>query len=163
MHAFFHPIDAALGFHCECHAECALRWYNALSKTGIWPLIDYDLKSVKDILQDPGTINFTCQLPDYVCDACKANFDHSKVREMRLATNNSFDGLCMDCMVRSSSESGEVKEQYWAGDRLREWSDNCRMPHGQPTWFFSFLGLPDEMTIHQFLMKNLNPEDWAFE
>ena len=156
MHAFFHPIDEALNINrdCACKSGCVTRWYNALSKTGIWPLVDYDLKSVKDILQDPGTLNFACTLPDNACDDCKATFDHSKVREMGLTANYSFDGLCMDCMVRSGSQSREVKEIYWVADRSRKWSENCRLPHGRPTWFFSYLGDKNEMTIHQFLMNN---------
>lgn len=57
-------------------------------------------------------------------------------------TREYFDGLCLDCMDRSKSKTGDEDSDYWRHHQLQEgeWDHGCRVRHGEPTWYFSFLG-----------------------
>ena len=51
-----------------------------------------------------------------------------------------FDGLCLDCLDRIKSKTQSSHDDYWEVDRIKQWDKNCRVKHGQATWYFSFLG-----------------------
>ncbi|KAF3014571.1 hypothetical protein E8E15_003153 [Penicillium rubens] len=50
-----------------------------------------------------------------------------------------FDGLCLDCMKNHPNENSE----YWALGTRRVYDSTCRISHGEPTWYFSFMGRRD--------------------
>ncbi|TGO30922.1 hypothetical protein BPAE_0002g00120 [Botrytis paeoniae] len=82
-----------------------------------------------------------------------------------------FHGLCLDCVdaskvtTRTNGNPRRANEDedglgmstsdqaYWEHDRKGEWSLNCRIDHGQPTWYFSFMGRPSSMNMHRKKMK----------
>ncbi|PYH86447.1 hypothetical protein BO82DRAFT_397619 [Aspergillus uvarum CBS 121591] len=54
-----------------------------------------------------------------------------------------FDGLCLDCMdlTKNLHKGGDRDRDYWAYMRPRDrYDENCRIKHGEPTWYFSFMG-----------------------
>ncbi|RHZ68423.1 hypothetical protein CDV55_104637 [Aspergillus turcosus] len=54
-----------------------------------------------------------------------------------------FDGLCLDCMDRTKDlKVDRNKDQdYWFHHLWQESYDRkCRISHGEPTWYFSFMG-----------------------
>lgn len=53
-----------------------------------------------------------------------------------------FDGLCLDCMDLSKDlrSGGDRDDDYWMHNVLRNWDRGCRIKHGEPTWYFSFMG-----------------------
>jgi hypothetical protein len=54
-----------------------------------------------------------------------------------------FDGLCLDCMVRTKAVmlDHNTDQDYWFHHRWEESYDrDCRIAHGEPTWYFSFMG-----------------------
>lgn len=61
---------------------------------------------------------------------------------VRRQVDEYFDGLCLDCMDRSKAKAQTHDTGYWLYDDMQwgEWSRHCRSNHGQPTWYFSFLG-----------------------
>lgn len=155
LKALFDPIDNALKLTCPCKDASLVSWCKALSKSGIWPLADHDTKSVRDILQHPGTIHFRCVLPAEACEACKANFQPSKISRARDGSLTTFDGMCLDCMARSKGGQNGTNRSYWVHDTQRQWDTNCRINHGQATWFFSFLGKKKDMDDYENRKMNM--------
>ncbi|PYI31593.1 hypothetical protein BP00DRAFT_446416 [Aspergillus indologenus CBS 114.80] len=54
-----------------------------------------------------------------------------------------FDGLCLDCMdlTKNLHKGGDRDRDYWAYMLPRDrYDENCRIKHGEPTWYFSFMG-----------------------
>ncbi|OJJ96891.1 hypothetical protein ASPACDRAFT_46419 [Aspergillus aculeatus ATCC 16872] len=54
-----------------------------------------------------------------------------------------FDGLCLDCMdhTKNLEKGGDRDRDYWAYMLPRDRYDvGCRIKHGEPTWYFSFMG-----------------------
>ncbi|PYI16945.1 hypothetical protein BO99DRAFT_424316 [Aspergillus violaceofuscus CBS 115571] len=54
-----------------------------------------------------------------------------------------FDGLCLDCMdlTKNLHKGGDRDRDYWAYMLPRDRYDkDCRIKHGEPTWYFSFMG-----------------------
>jgi len=111
-------------------------------------------KSIREILFSPGFIDFECKVAPGTCAACIHKCDPYKVEETRVKLLSDFHGLCLDCMELSRSKINEnVDEDYWLHDEHRSWDRGCRISHGQPTWYFSFMGRRAEMKAHQ-IKKN---------
>lgn len=54
-----------------------------------------------------------------------------------------FDGLCLDCMDSSKNvrPGGDEDDDYWVYSQTRgAYDGGCRVSHGEPTWYFSFMG-----------------------
>ncbi|KAI9933730.1 hypothetical protein ASPWEDRAFT_179674 [Aspergillus wentii DTO 134E9] len=65
------------------------------------------------------------------------------VRRARKETAEYFDGLCLDCMntTKNIRLRGDEDDDYWLHNEGRDrYDDGCRISHGQPTWYFSFMG-----------------------
>ncbi|KAI0013958.1 hypothetical protein F4779DRAFT_639098 [Xylariaceae sp. FL0662B] len=58
-----------------------------------------------------------------------------------------FDGLCLDCMHKF--KTGDEHSDYWEHGRLYEFDRGCRFKHGQPTWYFSYMGRREIMSKFQ--------------
>lgn len=43
-------------------------------------------------------------------------------------------------MDASKPKIGDADEDYWRHEEDEKWDDGCRISHGQPTWYFSFMG-----------------------
>ncbi|KAF4228820.1 hypothetical protein CNMCM8980_005580 [Aspergillus fumigatiaffinis] len=65
------------------------------------------------------------------------------VRQAIARVSGYFDGLCLDCMDRTKDLQVErSKDQdYWFHNQWEKFYDrDCRISHGEPTWYFSFMG-----------------------
>jgi hypothetical protein len=71
------------------------------------------------------------------CDTCNIRWNDS-IQEAIDSTKSNFSGLCMDCMDNSR---GSTDENYWLRwDLLAGWDSECRISHGQHTWYVSWCG-----------------------
>ncbi|KAI1115021.1 hypothetical protein F5Y14DRAFT_450380 [Nemania sp. NC0429] len=59
-----------------------------------------------------------------------------------------FGGLCLDCMHKFKN-GGDDDDDYFAHDRPGNHDRGCRVRHGQPTWYFSYMGRRELMVRHQ--------------
>ncbi|KUJ21786.1 uncharacterized protein LY89DRAFT_637739 [Mollisia scopiformis] len=151
LRGLFDPVAAFLEAKCDCKANALFAYHIGLSKTGIWPIHDHHKKSVQDILDSPGMINFQCTIPDGACSSCRSRLSSTKVTELRRKILNDFHGLCLDCMTMT--KTGDIDSDYWDHDRMHEWDAGCRIQHSQPTWYFSYMGRKTDMKNHQKAMK----------
>ena len=65
-----------------------------------------------------------------------------------------FDGLCLDCMDKTNAKTADFDSDYWHHNDLKEdeWHEGCREKHGEPTWYFSFMGRREDR--EQFFKRN---------
>lgn len=71
------------------------------------------------------------------CVFCDQNWG-SKVQDAISKVSDYFDGLCLDCLRRSK----DTDTEYWSlcGRDWDRYDDACRVSHGEPTHYFSFMG-----------------------
>lgn len=110
----------------------------------MWPLEQVGQKySVGDILCR--LEGFSYDAPTWACCVCRADYGTFVANTLN-HVGTYFDGLCLDCMDRSKSRSGDTDEDYWQHNNLSETDviENCRFEHKQPTWYFSFMGRKED-------------------
>lgn len=113
-----------------------------LHRIGVRPLDgDIHKNCVRDILDrlvnfDNDTITNSHPESAQICNSCSRSWKRV-VEYTRRQVESYFDGLCLDCMQNTPDENSE----YWALDTPGYVYDNtCRIRHGEPTWYFSFMG-----------------------
>lgn len=57
--------------------------------------------------------------------------------------DDSFKGLCLDCLTKTKFESED--DDYWNHCHNFEFDYGCTVKHGQPTWYFSYMGRPEAL------------------
>lgn len=75
------------------------------------------------------------------CYYCNTSWDAIVLRAAKTVAEY-FDGLCLDCMDISKDlrSYGDRDADYWEHNELEMWDTDCRIRHGEPTWYFSFMG-----------------------
>ncbi|KAF7864262.1 uncharacterized protein EAF02_010230 [Botrytis sinoallii] len=148
LKGLFTPVGAFLGQRCECKKDSLYEYCTGLSLTGIWPLETHMKKSAQEILDTFD--DFQCDIPENACNACRIRLSDSSIERTGEQIQEHFDGLCLDCMSISKPKDGKnVDAAYWQHDTLRQYSMGCRVQHGQPTWYWSFMGRRTQMQAHQ--------------
>ncbi|KAM0721906.1 hypothetical protein Q7P37_002831 [Cladosporium fusiforme] len=140
---------------CLKSSSCAYRkhvlwnYFTALENTSAWPIeITGSKKSINDLLSllrakinysDPHPEDKTCTDISHCGQQYQALVNKSVERTQRY-----FDGLCLDCMNHSKTESMDA--DYWIHNEPGvQWDVHCRIHHGEPTWYFSFMGRKENM------------------
>ncbi|KAJ4372991.1 hypothetical protein N0V83_003282 [Neocucurbitaria cava] len=94
------------------------------------------------------------------CSVCTVWNWKELVEHAVVVTEHYFDGLCLDCMNRSRLPRGKDPDtEYWnanGSDGVGRWDSKCRITHGQPTWYHSFLGRHED---RQFFLKDGRDDD----
>lgn len=66
----------------------------------------------------------------------------------RVEMDNSFAGLCLDCLPKTKFECDDADYwDYWMESQYLH--HGCTVPHGQSTWYFSFMARPENMKQSQ--------------
>ena len=109
---------------------------------------------VNDILD--ALENFSYQPAVITCSWCIQDYTGMMDSAVK-KTRKYFDGLCLDCMDPSKPKTGDEDSDYWQHNELREgeWDSGCRVNHGQPTWYFSFMGRKERRDL---LLKHLRQQ-----
>jgi hypothetical protein len=147
LRELFNPVSVFLEMECDCKEKSLFAYNKGLSKTGIWPLHDHYKKSIQQILNSPGFLKFECTVPEKACMTCRSKLSVTAIETIRRELSNNFHGLCLDCI--NMTKSGDVDYDYWEHDLEREWDLGCRISHGQPSWYFSFMGRKTDMKNHK--------------
>jgi hypothetical protein len=83
--------------------------------------------------------NFKWEKLPNSCENCDRD-PTGAVRRIQAKVRNVFDGLCLDCMDKHKSKTGDQHSDYWLHNKLDEWDTGCHITHGQSTWYYSFMG-----------------------
>ncbi|CAG8898005.1 unnamed protein product [Penicillium egyptiacum] len=129
---------------CDCAAQNIFSYMRELHRIGVKPLdSDIHKNCVLDILNRLANFDED-KMADRdpwvpTCEACSHSWKRL-VGHAQRHVQNYFDGLCLDCMKNQPNENSE----YWAfGTPRYEYDGTCRISHGEPTWYFSFMGRRD--------------------
>ncbi|RAH40447.1 uncharacterized protein BO95DRAFT_457380 [Aspergillus brunneoviolaceus CBS 621.78] len=127
-----------------CCERTVFEFFRELQRIGVWPFeecmrhssIDdlvfrmerFDASKMREYT-DPGTRK------PVDCTHCGCNWE-AAVAGAAKRVEGYFDGLCLDCMdnTKNLEKGGDRDRDYWAYDV------GCRIKHGEPTWYFSFMG-----------------------
>lgn len=83
--------------------------------------------------------DFTYEPQETACDRCDDDFK-GVVKGAQKETQTHFEGLCLDCMNKHKAKTYDEDTDYWYHNKIRQWDQGCRVTHGEPTWYFSFMG-----------------------
>jgi hypothetical protein len=92
--------------------------------------------------------HFACEVAENTCTTCRRLLRDTSIDQIHENIQKNFEGLCLDCMDFSSGSAQETKN-YLRRDLGEQYDDGCRISHGQPTWYWSYMGRRTEMQAHQ--------------
>ncbi|KAF7941278.1 hypothetical protein BELL_0001g00280 [Botrytis elliptica] len=142
----FGPLDWFIHQRCSCKEFSSFAYTTGLSKMEIWPIESAGKKSIQEILNSFD--KFVCTIPERACMNCIAHLNSVAIKRIRNEIQSSFHGLCLDCM-QNSSEGSDMAFVYYQNDLEKEYSGNCRICHGQSSWYWSNMGKKEDMQAHQ--------------
>ncbi|KAG9233742.1 hypothetical protein BJ875DRAFT_511349 [Amylocarpus encephaloides] len=118
---------------CKCRALVLLHFFDALGKTGMFPLHKRlhgkNGISIKDAIKSLQFFKY--EKPPNACPSCSRNFDSLFHQNLNNVLKN-FKGICLDCVMEPLDLNGVT-------DQERFWDLGCEMRHDQPSWYFSWL------------------------
>ena len=138
----YKPIKDLLWSTCKCKGDTLWGYEKALTTARVWPLEDVgrntNMHTIIERLQ-----KFTYKVAANACMRCHGSrYDTIALRASEV-THNYFNGLCLDCMARKNPKLRDHDDDYRNHSKFRSedgWFKDCRVPHKQPTWYYSFMG-----------------------
>ncbi|QDS75098.1 hypothetical protein FKW77_007093 [Venturia effusa] len=127
---------------CTCRADTVSGYERALQRTQAYPLEEtWHKNCADDILSRLKDFGYT--VPSGACGNCTQNYTR-EIAHAISGVRTYFDGLCLDCMnasKRKTSRDEKLDENdvYWIHNQTRQWDEDCRVTHGQPTWYYSYM------------------------
>lgn len=125
---------------CSCKEVTLFNYQKALTDIKVWPLEDIAQHTPMCTIIERLS-KFSFEPKPSACNNCRSSYK-AIVELARSRTRGYFDGLCLDCMDKSKSKTDDEDTDYWEHNNLDE-DDvirGCRTSHGQPTWYFSYMG-----------------------
>jgi len=149
----FAPNDRLLKAICPCKEVTLYSYEKALYNIKVWPLERIaQITPMIEILQRLDS--FRVEAKKGACASCRNDYQRT-VKLAQSQTRTYFDGLCLDCMDKSKAKAkkGDEDDDYWRHNDVPDdqLSRDCRTTHGQPTWYFSYMGRKE--TIDRFLRE----------
>ncbi|GLA02321.1 hypothetical protein AnigIFM60653_001724 [Aspergillus niger] len=135
---------------CSCKELTTFEYLRELGRIEVWPLEDsMRNQSIQEMLERLSLFDaknmrsYTNPRTGKVgsCISCNQSWGDI-VLKAASTVSKYFDGLCLDCMDLSKDlrSGGDRDDDYWMHNELRNWDRGCRIKHGEPTWYFSFMG-----------------------
>lgn len=124
---------------CECRKATEFDYLDKLIVREVFPIDDYTGKnSINTLLNRLHGFSYVPAASS--CHYCNPGW--TDLVDTAVETVRGYSqGLCLDCMDRSRVRDDDA--EYWrkcgAGDDGR-WDGKCRVKHGEPTWYVSWLG-----------------------
>ncbi|KAI9710570.1 MAG: hypothetical protein M1820_002706 [Bogoriella megaspora] len=143
----FGAISPLLAAECSCKEATFFGYFKEMFELRVFPFEttfkDIHLHTMTHRLRD-----FSYEAAETACTSCKRNYN-AVVSRAASRADGYFDGLCLDCMDASKPKTGDTDDDYWQHNKLKQWDKTCRVNHGQPTWYFSYMGRREDMRKHQ--------------
>ncbi|KAH8811982.1 hypothetical protein F5884DRAFT_297420 [Xylogone sp. PMI_703] len=137
---------------CDCRVQGLYNFEEALHDTGVWPLESTmsgrGKKSISEVLAALRSFDYTAPASDIGHHQCSESHVEESIHEAIRKVASNFDGLCLDCIDRL--KTGDIDNDYWRhAERGRKWDKDCRINHGQPTWYFSWVARKHVQDAHE--------------
>ena len=144
-HGMFEPNEDLLTARCDCRKETLFDYEKHLFDIEVWPLEKMAAKtSINGLLMRLDKFGYHAK--SSACANCRKDYKVI-IERVIVRVRSYFDGLCLDCMDRSKPKLQDRDADYWNHNFLdeEEWSLGCRFSHGEPSWYFSFMGRKEDM------------------
>ncbi|KAF2127412.1 hypothetical protein P153DRAFT_345064 [Dothidotthia symphoricarpi CBS 119687] len=128
---------------CTCWDATIGRYQYALTKIDAWPVDDVlNHSSISQVVRRLKGFQYN-HVPK--CKRCRGIDWETIVLKAQSNTDGYFNGMCLDCMDRSKPKGEDLDDEYEKHNESvgGRWDTRCRIKHGQPTWYISWLGRPD--------------------
>ncbi|KAI4629172.1 uncharacterized protein J4E87_003433 [Alternaria ethzedia] len=128
---------------CSCWDATIGRYQLALTKCDAWPVDDVlNYSSIGQVVRRLKAFDYAYTAK---CNRCRSIDWESTVLKAMSNTLGYFNGMCLDCMDRSKPRGDNLDDEYEKHNQSvgGRWDTKCRIKHGQPTWYISWLGRPD--------------------
>lgn len=135
---------------CKCKEYTVFYYLCELRRVDIWPmeeistresintmlewLNDFDEEKMRSKISSSA---FGSKALCYRCNRSWKQIVDAAIKKVK----KYFAGLCLDCMGKSKRFRLDIDGHYWRHDESRErYDEGCRVRHGEPTHYFSFMG-----------------------
>lgn len=161
--ALYDTVDILLEYaECELKKDVLWEYFTSLNKTKLWPLERYAKRfSINRLLENLEAFEYADPHPTGTCNDDSCGQDFKWVVEQAISrTETHFDGLCLGKVVFCSQHSKAVltvtdcmkvsramddpKRLNNYHDTDNDWSEGCRVKHGESTFYHSDLGRKDK-------------------
>lgn len=143
----YKPVAEFIDAESSCTEKIPFEYEKVLYRMGVWPLDrSWSKRQVSQILD--GLNTFSYKAPQSACRFCQKDYE-KHVRDAVNYVRRYFDGLCLDCMDKSKPKTEDYDLDYWYHSELGStgqsgWDSGCCVRHGEPTWYFSFMGRKED-------------------
>lgn len=140
-HGLFVPNEKLLRAYCNCKERTLFGYEKTLYDLKVPPSdTNVQKRPILDMLRSLDKFQYKAS-GAYCRGPCSQNFNN-QVKVTVARVREYFQGLCLDCMNHTNPKTGDTDMDYWRHGDLSpdEWSRGCRLSHGEPTWYFSYMG-----------------------
>jgi hypothetical protein len=113
-------------------------------KIGCWPIASAAKRhTISELVKKLSLFDYTSTAT--TCESGVCRHDFKKCVELAIArANDAFEGLCLDCMQRSTLVTGQDIETFTEKTTPYNffWDADCRFGHGRASWCYSWTGPP---------------------
>lgn len=113
--------------NCLKRAEAIEACLVEVTETKIWPLRSQRKQSIQAIIDSPGLVNRHYRKVEGACLACDNNLRGKEVRSVRDEILMHWEGLCLDCVNTSRTNSRDRYVVYGSSDSDKTWGTDCRL------------------------------------
>ncbi|KAJ5618696.1 hypothetical protein N7528_006807 [Penicillium herquei] len=137
----FNGIQPIFSSECSCKEITVFDFLQELVRLDVWcpwsnVFYRSSISQILERLEDFDAANI--RRPNRDCYRCNIR-SQSCVEAASEKVAGYFDGMCLDCMKQEANPRSE----YWRTrryERYERYDDECRIRHGEPSWYFSFMG-----------------------
>ncbi|KAL9085962.1 MAG: hypothetical protein Q9165_007324 [Trypethelium subeluteriae] len=123
----FGACQSLLDQSCPCKEKVFFGYFKEMYDLEVLPFeTTFKGTSVSDIIWRAK--QFKWSPPQGSCSSCRRDYQHL-IEAATMKATRYFDGLHSD---------------YWMHNELKGWDKGCRVRHGEPSWYFPFMGRKDE-------------------
>ncbi|KAL4899934.1 hypothetical protein BDW74DRAFT_106181 [Aspergillus multicolor] len=152
----FDPVAKILDEgRCGCMESTLFDYLKELRRVKVWPLENaFRHASINDILQNLQRFDASHIRPPGQHEEgcfCHTNWRNIAIRAAQ-RVRDYFDGMCLSCIsvTKCLVEGRDPDHEYWKSGENKKWDAHCCISHGQPTWYFSFIGRRERRTMTSY-------------
>ncbi|KAJ8064286.1 hypothetical protein OCU04_006632 [Sclerotinia nivalis] len=140
------PLDSLCDNSCQAKGRCISEYKSALRDCLVVPSSVRRSHSIQEILDSDGVESWDCISPPQASRHCSDILSGSHITAIKIDALSFWDGMCIDCVLRTSGRHIEAK--YWKDGQDKRYGESCRLAHDYQTWIYSYMGPLELMSKH---------------
>ncbi|KAF7875238.1 hypothetical protein EAF04_002410 [Stromatinia cepivora] len=141
------PLDSLCDGSCQANGRCIQVYRSALRDCLVFPSSVRRSHSIIQILDSEGLESWECNSPPHASNNCSDILSGGHITAIKIDALSFWDGLCIDCILRTSV--GHIEQgKYWKDGQGKRYGETCRLAHDYQTWIYSYMGPLELMSKH---------------